>query len=106
MPLLKGGDIAIRENAVSASAQGIPALRSGSWKYILASDSRSGDVSPQSVHLYNLAEDIGETKNLAEALPEKVKEMKVLLDTIISEGRSTPGASQQNDVKVTRHPTP
>jgi len=33
------------------------------------------------LELYNLKEDIGETKNLVDALPEKVRELKALLDT-------------------------
>jgi arylsulfatase A-like enzyme len=107
MPLLKGEDKAIRENAVSASAQGIPALRSGSWKYIPAPGSggwgKGGDLS-QPVQLYNLAEDLAETKNLAAAMPDKVAEMKALLEKLITNGRSTPGATQQNDVDVRRYP--
>jgi arylsulfatase A len=34
LPLFKGEDKPIRDQAVSASSQGIPAVRSGSWKYI------------------------------------------------------------------------
>ncbi|WP_309722354.1 arylsulfatase [Armatimonas sp.] len=109
MPLLKGGDKPIRESAVSASIQGIPALRSGSWKYIPAPGSggwgTGGDQS-QPVQLYNLANDLGETKNLAAALPEKVAELKALLEKLITSGRSTPGTAQKNDVKVVRYPRP
>lgn len=36
LPLLKGEDKPIRENAVSASIRGTPGLRSGPWKYIPA----------------------------------------------------------------------
>ena len=32
--------------------------------------------------LYNLAEDVGETKNLVAQYPEKVKELEALLETI------------------------
>jgi len=109
MPLLKGEDKAIRTNAVSASSQGVPALRDGPWKYIPARGSggwgTGGDQS-QPVQLYNLDDDLAETKNLAAAMPEKVAEMKDLLEKLITEGRSTPGAAQQNDMKVTRHPSP
>jgi hypothetical protein len=38
--------------------------------------------------LYNLAEDIGETKNLAPEHPERVKELSDLLQRIRSDGRS------------------
>ena len=107
IPLLKGEDKPIRENAVSASIQGTPAVRSGSWKYIPAPGSggwgKGGDQS-QPVQLYNLADDLGETKNLAAAMPEKVAEMKALLEKLISDGRSTPGAQQKNDVEVKRYP--
>jgi arylsulfatase A-like enzyme len=107
MPLLKGEDKPIRENAVSASINGIPAVRSGTWKYIPAPGSggwgKGGDQS-QPVQLYNLADDLGETKNLAAAMPEKVAEMNALLEKLITDGRSTPGAQQRNDVEVVRYP--
>lgn len=52
----------------------------------------------------NLADDIGETKNLAAAMPEKVAEMQALLEKLIIDGRSTVGAKQGNDVEVVRYP--
>ena len=82
-------------------------MRSGSWKYIPAPGSGgwgSGGDQSQPVQLYNLADDLGETKNLAAAMPEKVAEMKVLLERLIADGRSTPGAPQKNDVEVRRYP--
>ena len=107
MPLLKGGDQPVRGNGVSASIGGVPALRSGSWKYIPAPGSggwgKGGDQS-QPVQLYDLANDLGETKNLAAAMPEKVAEMKALLEKLIVDGRSTPGEKQKNDVEVVRFP--
>lgn len=106
MSLLKGGDQPVRKNAVSTSIGGTPALRSGTWKYIPAPGSggwgKGGDQS-QPVQLYNLADDLGETKNLAAAMPEKVGEMKALLEKLITDGRSTPGAAQKNDVEVKRY---
>ncbi len=107
LPLLKGEDKPIRENAVSASSGGIPAVRSGSWKYIPAPGSggwgKGGDQS-QSVQLYNLADDLSETKNLAADMPEKIAEMKELLEILITNGRSQLGAVQKNDVEVLRYP--
>ncbi len=107
MPLLKGEDKPIREDAVSASVQGTPALRSGAWKYIPAPGSggwgKGGDQS-QPVQLYNLEDDIGETKNLAATMPEKVAEMQTLLEKLITAGRSAPGIKQRNDVNVKRYP--
>ena len=49
------------------------ALRQGSWKLI------PGGQGPQ---LYNLADDVGETQNLAEAHPDRVEEMRALLHQI------------------------
>jgi arylsulfatase A-like enzyme len=107
LPLLQGGDQAVRTHAVSASAQGVPALRDGPWKYIPAPGSggwgKGGDQS-QPVQLYHLTDDPGETKNLAATLPDKVVGMKALLEKLITDGRSTPGTPQRNDVAVTRFP--
>lgn len=107
LPLLKGEDKPIREHAVSCSSGGVPALRRGAWKYIAApgsgGGSRDGDPT-QPVQLYNLADDLGETKNLAAARPKKVAEMKALLEELVAAGRSTPGQPQPNDVEVVRHP--
>ena len=107
LPLLKGGQQAVRQSAVSASIRGVPALRDGPWKYIPAPGSggwgTGGDQS-QPVQLYHLSDDPGETNNLAATMPEKVAEMKALLEKLITDGRSTPGAKQRNDVAVTRFP--
>ena len=72
LPLLKGEDRAVREHAVNCAASGAPGIRRGSWKLILASDSggRSKGDREQPVQLYNLADDLGETKNLAAEQPE------------------------------------
>lgn len=107
LPLLKGEDKPVRETGVSASIGGTPAVRSGSWKYITAPGSGgwgSGGDQSQPVQLYNLADDLGETKNLAATMPEKVAEMRALLEKLITDGRSTPGATQKNDVEVKRYP--
>jgi arylsulfatase A len=107
LPVLKGEEKPIRENAVSASINGVPAVRLGTWKYIATPGSggwgTGGDQS-QPIQLYNLADDLGETNNLAATLPEKVTEMKDLLEKLIADGRSTPGAPQKNDVDVRRYP--
>jgi arylsulfatase A-like enzyme len=107
LPLLKGTNKVIRENAVNTSIRGVPALRVGSWKYIAAPGSggwgKGGDTS-QAVQLYDLALDITEMKNLASEKPEKVREMQGLLERLIADGRSTAGAKQNNDVEVRRFP--
>ena len=94
LPLLKGSSAPTRQNAISCAAAGTPGLRLGSWKYI----------PTQPAQLYDLSSDLGETKNLAAEQPERVAAMKVLLEKLIADGRSTPGETQKNDVEVVRYP--
>jgi arylsulfatase A-like enzyme len=107
LPLLRGEDKPIRANAVSASSDGLPAVRQGDWKYIPGPGSggwgTGGDQS-QPVQLYNLANDLGEKNNLAAVMPDKVAEMNAILEKVITDGRSTPGSAQKNDVEVVRYP--
>ncbi len=106
LPLLKGEEKPVRETSVSCSSRGIPSLRIGHWKYIPAPGSggwsKGGDQS-QLLQLYDLASDIGESKNLAADEPKRITQMKELLETLITRGRSTPGVLQKNDVKVRRY---
>ena len=57
------------------------AIRKGDWKLVKTSERPLQDVDPaifsdlSGAELYNLANDIGEKKNLAAAHPEKVKEL-------------------------------
>ncbi len=94
LPLLKGATQPIRTHAISCAAAGTPSLRLGNWKYIAS----------QPAELYDLAADLGETKNLAEAQPARLAEMQALLEKLITNGRSSPGAAQKNDIKVVRFP--
>ena len=108
LPLLQGQDTPTRTTSISCSIRGVPSLRHGGWKYIAAPGSggwgKGGDQS-QSLQLYHLAEDLGETRNLANKHPEKLAEMIELLENLIANGRSTPGPKQANDVPVRRYPT-
>ncbi len=69
-------------------------LIKGDWKYIQPSSGAKrnknnielgNDLQPQ---LYNLKNDIGETKNLANENPDKVKELHAILQSIKDKGRS------------------
>lgn len=69
-------------------------LLKGDWKYIHPSPGAKrnknnielgNDTQPQ---LYNLKNDIGETKNLAGENPEKVKELQAILQSIKDKDRS------------------
>jgi arylsulfatase A-like enzyme len=100
LPLLKGVDQPVRMHAVSCASSGIPGVRYGNWKLILAPDSHAGTE----VQLYNLADDLGEKQNLAASNPAKVAELRMLMEKLIKDGRSTPGTQQSNDVEVVRFP--
>lgn len=106
LPLFKGEDRPVRDHAVSCSIQGVPAVRLGPWKLILAPGSggwtKGGGDHP--VQLYHLGDDLGETHNRAVEQPERVTRMTALLETLITNGRSTPGPRQKNDVRVKRYP--
>ncbi|MEE4172958.1 MAG: sulfatase-like hydrolase/transferase, partial [Xanthomonadales bacterium] len=109
LPLFQGSHQPVRDHAVSASMNGLPAVRLGPWKFIPGPGSggwgKGGDPS-QPVQLYDLAHDLGETRNLAAAQPQRVAQMQALLEKLITDGRSTPGEPQPNDVAVRRFPSP
>jgi len=83
LPLFQGRDKPVRDHAVNCSMSGVPGLRQGPWKLILAPGSggwtKDGDAT-QPVQLYNLADDLGETNNLAAAKPELVADLRRELD--------------------------
>jgi arylsulfatase A-like enzyme len=66
------------------------AIRMGDWKLLLgasdanAEEARGKRATGKAVQLYNLASDIGETKDLAAEHPEKVKELRIKLDSWLS----------------------
>jgi len=47
-----------------------------------------------------MASDRQETNNLVEAKPDIVADLTRLLETAITNGRTTPGTKQKNDTKV------
>ncbi len=74
---------------------GALALRKGQWKLIPASagggkNKKGKTRKPTVAELYNLADDIAETKNVAGQHPETVKEMSALLQEVREKGRSRP----------------
>ncbi|MEQ8556527.1 MAG: arylsulfatase [Cyclobacteriaceae bacterium] len=98
----------IREYTVHHSINGSFAIRQGDWKLIMCPGSggwsypRPRDIIAEELdlppmQLYNLKEDIGETNNLITEYPEKAAALKSALAKIILDGRSTPGAVQEND---------
>jgi arylsulfatase A-like enzyme len=68
------------------------AIRMGDWKLLLNASEQIVEQTPAGeatatgkVELYNLAEDIGESKNLAAAQPQRVKEMRTRLEAFLKD---------------------
>jgi len=65
------------------------AVRQGKWKYLRANHKVPGYAQDRErkplEELYDLEADIGERKNLAEKYPEKVSELKKLMETLAQE---------------------
>jgi arylsulfatase A-like enzyme len=88
LPALRGETLAkpCRDHLVEHA--GNLALRQGNWKFIPGGARRAkGAQGPQ---LYDLANDLGETQNLAATQPAKVVELSALLQKIKQQGRSRP----------------
>jgi arylsulfatase A-like enzyme len=102
LPLLKGMDKPVRESAVTQSAQGLFAIRKGPWKLILGPGSGGWGTGrdDQPAQLYNLADDLAESRNLHASRPDVAAELTALMESTVSRGRSTSGAVRRNDVPV------
>ena len=105
----------LREATVHHSAQGKFAVRKGDWVLILAptgdDNGKKGEppwfradrgytAHAEPGELFNLAADPTQKVNRYAVEPEKVKELAALLQRYVSDGRSTPGQKQKNDVEV------
>ncbi len=105
VPLLEGKDGFARPYTIHHSINGSFAIRQGKWKLSLCpgsggwSDPKPGKATKgmYPVQLYNLEADLAEKNNLAEKEPVQVQAMADLLAKAIRDGRSTPGAKQEND---------
>lgn len=106
----------LREATVHHSAQGKFAIRRGDWVLILAP---TGDDNRQQGEpawfqktrgykphaevgeLFHLATDPLQKQNRYATEGEKVRELTSLMERYVTEGRSTPGPKQKNDVEIT-----
>jgi arylsulfatase A-like enzyme len=94
LPALRGdeSDAPIREATVHHSSKGGFAIRQGRW--VLLDHSGSGGnkykAETAAVQLYDLEADPGEVDNLFERHPEISGQLKALLETYKSSGRSRP----------------
>ncbi|MEQ1858745.1 MAG: arylsulfatase [Chthoniobacteraceae bacterium] len=117
LPILAGTGKSARTSVVHHTISGAFAIREGEWKIALCAGSGgwSAPRDPEAVkqglpdtQLYRIAGgDIAERDNLAAKEHEVVARMTKLLDRLVADGRSTPGAPQQNAVPVVvRKPIP
>lgn len=89
----KQGNKDLREATVHHSISGMFAIRKGKWKLIVGRGSGGrSKIDPSikdKIQLFNMEQDIGESKNIHLAHPEIVKELLELLEHYKSSGRST-----------------
>lgn len=82
----------LREATVCVSQEArVFSIRQGPWKLLMNADDKSrapgGLPGPE---LFNLSDDLAEKNNLAQAQPDKVKELTALLTRYRSQGHSRP----------------
>ena len=81
LPFLTGAGKGLPHETLYWRMGGMMATRHGDWKLVKTREGAFVDADPAALssltgaELYNLADDIGESKNLAAARPEKVKEL-------------------------------
>ncbi len=99
----------LREAIVYHSIEGRFAIRQGNWKLELCpgsggwsqpSDGAATEKGLPLVQLYDLANDLSETRNVQAEHPEIVERLTKLLEEYVANARSTPGAPLKNDVSV------
>jgi arylsulfatase A len=103
----------LREAIVHQSGDGSLAIRQGRWKLGFCPGSGGLWTSPRNptnaeavkrslpkMQLYDMEQDVAEQHNVSAEHPEVVRRLTALMEKYISEGRSTPGARQKNDVPV------
>jgi arylsulfatase A-like enzyme len=110
LPALLGkADKPLREAVVHHSINGSFSIRQGDWKLELCSGSGGwSDPRPNTpaakalppVQLYDLSKDVAEAANVQAEHTETVDRLTRLLEKYIADGRSTPGAPQQNAVPI------
>jgi len=117
LPALSGKTSGIagspRSSVIHHSIMGLFAIREKQYKLICTPGSggwgqpkdasvlkKIGYDSPFVYQLYDMKADASEKENLVQKLPEETKRLRDLLQKQIDEGRSTPGAQQQNDVPI------
>jgi arylsulfatase A-like enzyme len=109
LPDLLGTGHTARTSVVNHSINGQFAIREPAWKLEFCPGSggwgKPGDLEAKknglpALQLYEMTSDAAEKSNVESAHPETVQRLTMLLETIVNNGRSTPGAKQKNDLPV------
>lgn len=117
LPVLLGEKLSVpvREATVHHSATGKFAIRKGDWVLVDApsgddngargepkwlKDERGYTAHSHPGELFNIRNDLLQRTNQFAEQPEIVSELRTLLEKYKREGRSTPGALQQNDIAI------
>lgn len=102
LPLLRGGTLASRTmfwhfpNYTNQGGRPAGAVREGDWKLV-------EQIEDGSLELYNLADDVGETMNLAGTAPERAAELQRKLQTWRTQvGAQMPGPNSEFDAALHR----
>lgn len=100
LPVLRGVDQPVHDFIISASSPGVLTVRRGPWKFIAGNGAADAGGKKSNGELYNLSDDLGETKNLYNRNPRIVADLTALLEKAVDDGRTTPGPRESNDVPV------
>lgn len=114
LPSLKDASVLQRDAIVHHSIQGAFAIRRGKWKLCLCQGSGGWSApkpgkSPKgapAIQLFDLENDPAEAVNVAMENPEVVKDLSILLQQYVADGRSTPGEKQVNVGEIDLRPRP
>lgn len=85
---------------VHQAANGTLAIRKGKWKLVMGARPGEGKSLAPEDQLFDLEADLAETKSVAQEHHDMVTELTALLQSYITQGRSTPGPAGKNDVPV------
>ena len=97
-----------RRDVIHHSITGKFAIRDERWKLVLCPGSGGWTLNDEAaakqglplVQLYDMIEDPGETRNLSDTCPGRVREMIAALRMHVARGRTTPGEEQPNDAVI------
>ena len=109
LPLLLNKGKYQRADIILHSGDGFFAIEKNKWKLELCAGSGGWSEPTEKnaaalqlfpLQLYDMKNDVSEKNNLAEKYPEKVTALTIVMQHLISDGRSTKGNIQKNDIAI------